>query len=149
MSLTAKAHRVGEPLQQEIVVNGRHTIVTDEPWQLGGTDTGPTPHELLPAALGGCIGTTIALYGRRREWRLGECVVRVDYDADSDPRRFLITIELPDDLSAEQVERLRRVAETCPVRRALEADFEFEERVVLGRPAPVPEVVETELVPIA
>jgi hypothetical protein len=33
-------------------------------------------------------------------------------------------------LSADQVARLRRVAETCPVRRALEADFRFEETIV-------------------
>jgi hypothetical protein len=34
--------------------------------------------------------------------------------------------------SAEQVERLRRVAETCPVRKALETGFAFNERLVVG-----------------
>jgi hypothetical protein len=29
----------------------------------------------------------------------------------------------------EQTERLKRVADTCPVRRALEAGFSFDERV--------------------
>ena len=32
------------------------------------------------------------------------------------------------DLSDDQIERLKRVAKTCPVRRALESDFEFDER---------------------
>ena len=38
-------------------------------------------------------------------------------------------MHLPDGLTAEQVKRLRRVADTCPVRRSLEAGFVFDERV--------------------
>ena len=49
MSFTASARPVNGSLRHEIDVNGRHTIVTDEPEGLGGTDTGPAPHELLPA----------------------------------------------------------------------------------------------------
>ena len=37
------------------------------------------------------------------------------------------------ELSAEQVRRLERVAESCPVRRALEDGFTFEERLVTDR----------------
>ena len=48
MSFTATARRTGTGLRHEIDVNGRHTIVTDEPESLGGTDTAPAPHELLP-----------------------------------------------------------------------------------------------------
>ena len=36
---------------QEILV-GRHRLVSDEPAGAGGTDTGPTPYDLLLAALG-------------------------------------------------------------------------------------------------
>ena len=36
----------------------------------------------------------------------------------------------PADLTDEQVSRLERVAETCPLRRSLEAGFTFEERTV-------------------
>jgi putative redox protein len=51
MSMTATARRVGETLRHEVDVNGRHSIVTDEPTSLGGTDSGPAPHELLQATL--------------------------------------------------------------------------------------------------
>ena len=62
MSLNATARRAGDGLRHEIDIDGRHTIVTDEPEELGGIDAGPTPHELLPAALAGCIATMISMY---------------------------------------------------------------------------------------
>ena len=129
MSLTASARRIGDTLRHEVDVNGRHTIITDEPESLGGTDTGPAPHELLPATLASCISTMIALYAQRREWDIGEVRVDVAYDHESVPRRFDVTVHLPDGLTPDQISRLRRVADTCPVRRALEAGFSFDERV--------------------
>jgi putative redox protein len=77
----------------------------------------------------------IALYAERREWDIGEQRVDVAYDTEAEPRRFDVTVHLPAHLSSEQVERLRRVADTCPVRRTLEAGFEFCERVELAPPA--------------
>ena len=132
MILTASARRDRASLRHTVDVNGRHTIITDEPESLGGGDTGPAPHELLPATLASCIATMIALYAQRRDWDIGEPRVDVAYDTEADPRRFDVTVLLPERLSADQLERLRRVADTCPVRRALEAGFDFCERVELG-----------------
>ncbi len=56
--------------------------------------------------------------------------VDVDYDYESEPRRFEVAVHLPGGLTDDQIVRLRRVADTCPVRRALEGTFEFEERVL-------------------
>ena len=53
MSMTATARPIDGTLRHEVEVNGRHTIITDEPTRLGGTDAGPAPHELLPAMLAG------------------------------------------------------------------------------------------------
>jgi putative redox protein len=133
MAMTATARRAGNSLKHEVDVNGRHTIVTDEPEHLGGTDAGPAPHELLAATLASCIATMIAMYAQSRGWDIGETAVDVDYDPDSSPRRFSIEVHLPSDLAPNQRRRLERVAETCPVRRALEARFIFEERTVTAR----------------
>lgn len=121
-------------LRLEVDVNGRHTIVTDEPVSLGGTDEGPAPHELLPAALASCIGTMVALYAEKRDWAIGEPVVDVVYDPESTPRAFDIHLRLPPGLSDEQRRRLECVAETCPLRRALEAGFTFNERTTVEQP---------------
>jgi len=130
MGMTATARRVGDGLKHEVDVNGRHTIVTDEPARLGGSDLGPAPHELLAATLASCVATMIAMYAQNRGWDIGETAVHVTYDTDSLPRRFTIDIQVPDDLTPDQQRRLQRVADTCPVRRALEAGFTFEERII-------------------
>lgn len=130
MAFTASARRVGRTLKHEVDVNGRHTIVTDEPLSVGGTDEGPAPHELLPAALASCIATMIALYAERRDWDIGEMSVDVFYDNEASPRRFEIFLLLPSGLSRDQLSRLERVAATCPLRRALETGFRFDEHLV-------------------
>jgi putative redox protein len=130
-TFTATARSIGGSLRHEIDVNGRHTITTDEPESLGGTDAGPAPHELLAAMAAGCVSTMIVLYARRHGWELGDVRVDVEYDADATPRRVSVTVHLPEGLSDDQVARLRRVADTCPVKRAFEARFEFERELVL------------------
>ena len=129
MTMTASTLRVGK-LRHRVDINGRHAIVTDEPLRLGGTDEGPAPHELLPAALASCIATMVALYAERHDWVVGDARVEVEYDPESTPPRVEIALHLPDCVSEDQIRRLERVAETCPLRRALEAGFEFEERIV-------------------
>ena len=135
MSFTATASSIASGLRQEVVVNGRHTIVTDEPQTLGGTDTGPAPHELMPAMIAACISTMLALYAKRHCWYLEGLRVDVTYDADVSPRHVHITMHLPSGLSADQLTRLQRVAATCPVRRALEAGFTFDEHIAVDLPA--------------
>jgi putative redox protein len=132
MAMTATARRTGDTLRHEVDVNGRHTIVTDEPARLGGTDEGPAPHELLAAMLAACVSTTLAMYARRHGWDMGETCVHVSYDSEVTPRLVSVEVRLPDGLSDEQRWRLERVAAACPARRALEAGFTFEERVAIA-----------------
>ena len=137
MSFTASARSISGSLRHEIDVNGRHTITTDEPESLGGTDTAPAPHELLPAMVASCVSTMIALYAQRHDWQLHDVRVDVDYYTDTAPRQLNVVIHLPDDLTPDQAKRLRRVADTCPVRRAFEAGFTFEEELVLDLRSPL------------
>ena len=134
MSFTATACSIDGTLRHEIDVNGRHMITTDEPESVGGTDTAPAPHELLAATLASCVSTMIVLYARRHDWHLGDVHVDVTYDADTSPRHVDIEVHLPEGLTSEQTDRLKRVADTCPVRRALEAGFAFEERLEFDPP---------------
>ena len=131
MSMTATARPIDGTLRHEVDVNGRHTIITDEPTRLGGTDAGPAPHELLPAMLAACISTMIMTYANARGLELGELRVDVVYDPEPTPRHVELVVHVPAGLTPDQAERLRRIVDTCPVKRALEAGFTFAEEIVV------------------
>ncbi len=129
MGLTATARSIPGTLRQEVVIDGKHRLITDQPEQYGGDGSGPSPHELFPAALAACVNVTLVQYARTKGWDVGDVRVEVDYDHHAKPRQVQITIELGGDLTEEQVERLRKVARACPLRRSVEAGFEFAERI--------------------
>jgi putative redox protein len=132
MSLTATARSIPGTLRQEVVIDGRHRLITDEPQRLGGDGSGPAPHELFPAALAACVSTTLVMYARTKGWELGGVKVEVEYDNRSTPRRFEIVVRVGAKLSEEQLDRLGRVARTCPLRRSVEAGIEFVEHIEHG-----------------
>ena len=52
------------------ILAGRHSWVGDEPTAVGGNDLGPSPYELLMAALGACTVMTLRMYARQKQWPL-------------------------------------------------------------------------------
>jgi putative redox protein len=131
MPMTSTARPVEGTLRHEVDVNGRHTIITDEPTRLGGTDAGPAPHELMAAMLAACVSTMIVTYANARGLELADLRVEVVYDPEPTPRHVQLAVHVPEGLTDGQIERLRRIVDTCPVKRALEAGFTFDEELVV------------------
>lgn len=129
MSLSATARSIPGTLRQEVLIDGVHRLITDEPERLGGEGSAPAPHELLAASLAACVSTTLVMYARTKGWDLGEVAVHVDYDTASTPRRFDVDVTVGGELDDEQLRRLAKVAEACPVRRSIEAGMEFGETI--------------------
>ena len=73
----------------------------------------------------------VAMYALARNWDIGDVRADVDYDHRSTPRRFTSPCTSTRRCHAERAERLAKVAEGCPVRRAIESGIVFEERVAL------------------
>ncbi len=130
MSLTATSRSIPGTLRQEIVIDGKHRLITDEPVEVGGDGSAPAPHELIPAALASCVSTTLVMYARRKGWELGQVRVDISYDHRATPRHADITISLGADLSPDQLTLLEKVAAACPVRRSIETEFKFNEQIV-------------------
>lgn len=107
--------------QVEIRAGGAQ-FVSDEPHAAGGLGSGPTPYDLLSAALGACTTMTVRLYAQRKGWPLKDVFVRVIHRRDGvqSKDRFAREIRLEGDLSFDQRRRLLEIAERCPVHQTLE-----------------------------
>ena len=116
------------------VHTGTHRFVADEPKSYGGEDTGPTPYDLLLAALGTCTAMTIKMYADRKKIGFEGCDVHVtherDHGADCDHvsreeegmqvQALNRSITLRGDLTDEERAKLIEIADKCPVHRTLE-----------------------------
>ena len=113
---------------------GEHVLTADEPEEQGGHDMGPSPQELLSAALASCTAVTMEMYAKRKGWSLEGLEVEARYQPAERgcPTRFEVVMRMPSHLSSEQVERLQVIAAKCPVHRTLEGEVAFDERVELS-----------------
>ena len=121
---------------QEIVA-GSHRLISDEPTTAGGTDSGPTPYDLLLAALGSCTSMTVAMYARRKQWPLERVTVRLRHSrvhaedcAACEAKGTKLTvidrdIELHGALDEDQRARLLDIAKRCPVHTTLTSTIDI------------------------
>lgn len=114
---------------------GRHRLLADEPVSVGGYDAGPSPFQLLAAALGACTSMTLRMYAERKQLDLRRVTVDVRHDrhrADAETvvvDRFTRVVHLDGDLDDAQRAALLRIAEKCPVHRALAGTAEIVTRL--------------------
>jgi putative redox protein len=128
--MKATARRAGADAYVHRVAIRGHELTVDEPPEDGGTDTGPSPQELLAASLAACTAITIEMYASRKGWALGPVEVEVEYEVPErgEPTNFKLGLRLPGALTDEQVERIGAIAARCPVHRTLEGGVTFETR---------------------
>ena len=110
---------------------GKHTLYSDEPVEVGGGDTGPSPYEILLSALGACTGMTISMYAKRKIMPLKGITVYLRHDkvyvedleaCEKDTSKIDVIhreIELVGDLNGDQRNRLLEIANKCPVHKSL------------------------------
>ena len=102
------------------ISNENHSIIADEPKDIGGNDLGMRPTELLHAALAGCSSITMRMYANRKEWELGKIVVDVERIEPEGEKPYLTKkIKIGGEMDEKQLERLLLIAGKCPVHKLL------------------------------
>ena len=135
---TVLVQETGAGLYQAEVRIGRSHFLADEPVEVGGLGSGPSPFELISAALGACTAMTLRMYAERKAIPLGQVEVAVSHKrvlGAEKPEQFERVIDLGGDLDDDQRARLLQIAERCPVHRVLEPGAVIETRQA---PPPAP-----------
>jgi putative redox protein len=115
------------------ITAGNHQILADEPRPVGD-DAGPTPYDLLLAALGACTSMTVRMYANRKDWPLEQVRVTLRHSrihakdcAECETKVGFVDhidrdIEFVGDLDDDQRQRLLQIAERCPVHQTLTSE---------------------------
>jgi putative redox protein len=131
---TVTVTEAGSGTYTQQITAGDHRLVADEPRPIGD-DAGPTPYDLLLAALGSCTSMTVRMYAERKGWSLERVRVtlrhsRIHADdcADCETAKGLIShidrdVELVGDLDDAQRQRLMQIADRCPVHQTLTSEI--------------------------
>src|SRR4051812_44137482 len=106
-------------------------IETDAPTDNQGKGERFSPTDLVVAALGTCMVTTMAIKARTLDIELDGTRVEVSKIMVSDPRRIgkiIAHVFFPAglNLDGKQKDLLERTARTCPVERTLHPDVELD-----------------------
>jgi len=116
------------------IVAAGHALVADEPESVGGTNLGPSPYDLLGAALASCTTMTLQLYARHKKLDLESVSVAVRHDKlhasdceDCETREgkldeFRRELTLVGDLDDATRQRMLEIADKCPVHRSLHGE---------------------------
>ncbi len=123
------------------ILTDRHSLRADEPVSYGGQDSGPSPYELLLAALGACTAMTVRVYATHKKLNLDRVSVRLKHDKihaedcehcetrEGRIDRIERSLEIDGELSDEQRNDLLRIADRCPVHRTLHSEIDIQTRL--------------------
>lgn len=119
--------KLGDKLVIESDIRG-HKVVIDQPTNAAGTDTGPTPLELMFASLAGCIGTIGRIVAMQKRIELRGMDIKVEGPLDTDGllgkpidgrigfEDITITVNVDADMTDEEKEAfIHEVDARCPV----------------------------------
>jgi uncharacterized OsmC-like protein len=128
--MALSTYKVKTTLKENVLVEAEarsHKVIIDEPKNLGGTDKGMNPVELLLSALGACQSIVARIYAEKFDIDLQNFWVEVEGDIDSDGflgksdvrpgfQTIRYTFHIETTASEEKIEAYKEYIEAhCPV----------------------------------
>ena len=109
------------PMAQTIQVR-THSFTADTAVDGGGSDAGPSPHDLYDAALASCKALTVTWYAKHKGLPLADVRVEVERDASEERHgvyKLTTRLHLMGDLTEAQRAELLAVAAKCPIHKLM------------------------------
>lgn len=125
------SHNTKENFQTELK-SGQHTILADEPIELGGQDLGMSPDSLLASALAACTTITLRMYINHKKILAEDISVEIDleYDKSKQTTTYIRKIHIAGEYDEAIRTRLLAVANACPVHKMLSGTVEIKSELV-------------------
>lgn len=102
----------------------KHLISVDGSLEEGGSDAGPSPHDLYDAAISACKALTVVWYAKHKGYPLENVEVSTERDASEERKgvyRLAATLHLTGELSEAQRGELLSAAQKCPIHKLMTA----------------------------
>ena len=99
-----------------------HQVVSDQPLEEGGDDTGMTPVELFVSSLGCCIGVYAEMFCERHKIPYEGMNVDLEWKMAQNPSRvseFKATIRLEEDVDPDLARGILRMVKHCTVHNTI------------------------------
>ncbi|QKD81518.1 OsmC family protein [Thermoleptolyngbya sichuanensis A183] len=116
--LPIRVSSTGSHYQQKIGIR-QFQFAADEPIEVGGADTDPTPTEYVLAGLGACKTMIIQMYAERKGWPVEKISVDVTLEKTPDGSQINALLTLKGNLTDEQRQRMKEIGDRCPVHKLL------------------------------
>jgi putative redox protein len=104
------------------ITSGKHRVVTDQPLEDGGQDSGMGPVELFVGSVASCVGYFVGQFCARHDIPREGLTVDAEWEMAEGPHRvgqINLAIHLPHRMTAELKERLLKVAHACTVHQSI------------------------------
>ena len=103
-----------------------HTLIADEPADVGGKDLGPRPGDFYRMSLASCTAITLRMYANRKNFDVKEIQVMVTTEEGEGKTILHTSIKVKGNLDEAQHTRMLQIAKLCPVHKVLTNPIEIE-----------------------
>ena len=107
----------------------RHTIIADEPEDVGGKDLGPRPGDFYRMSLASCTAITLRMYANRKNFDVKKIQVAVSTEEGEGKTILHTEIKITGNLDEAQHARMLQIAKMCPVHKVLTNPIEIETKL--------------------